>query len=461
MANQFFYDGQIRRFLTQFIRAVSGYQVEFSNRNGGTTLQRVPVIYGDSSRNVAQIISNNSPSTTPTVPVMAVYISDLKYDRERVQDPTFVGKMHVRERQWDPLSGTYSSQQGDTLTIERLMPVPYKLSLKLDIWTSNTEQKLQLVEQLSSLFNPAMEIQSTDNYIDWTSLTAIFLSDVNYSSRTVPIGTENPIDIATLTFELPIWISPPAKIKRMGVIQKIIASIYDSDGQLNQDVFDDINLVSRQYLTPLEVGVILMNNTLSVVRYTEPVNSTLEGDVKYGEPLNWRDVINVYGGLDNITNGITQVRLELDTGVEIIGTVAWHPTDETLLLFSPLADTLPANSLSPIKAIIDPERSRPGSELDSPTVGTRYLILTDYATPEGEQAQFNWNGSDGTPLIAHANDIIEYTGEFWQVVFNSSTVSNFEYVTNLTTGIQYRWTGAKWVKSYEGFYRGGQWSLVL
>ena len=42
---QFFYDKQIRRYITQFIRLVSNFQVEFGkDRNGTTALQRVPVI---------------------------------------------------------------------------------------------------------------------------------------------------------------------------------------------------------------------------------------------------------------------------------------------------------------------------------------------------------------------------------------------------------------------------------
>ena len=458
MAQQFFYDGQIRRFLTQFIRMVSNYQVEFVNRDGGNTLQRVPVIYGDSSRTVSQIISNNSGSTTPTVPCMAVYISDLKYDRERVQEPSYVGKMHLREREFDPLTGTYTTQQSDIMTVERLMPVPYKLTLKLDIWTSNTEQKLQLVEQLSGLFNPALEIQSTDNYIDWTSLTYVLLTDVNWTSRTIPTGTETPIDVATMTFDLPIWLSPPAKVKRMGVIQKIIASIYDADGNLSSDAFDDINLLSRQYLQPLDYGIILLNDQLSLVKYNEPVTTGLDADVKVGSPINWRDVINVYG---SVVNGISQIRIELATGAELIGTIAAHPTDSTLMLFSPLEDTKPTNTLDPINAIIDPQRSRPGAELPAPVTGTRYLILADYATPEGAQPEFNWNGADEHPLVAYANDIIEYNGSHWVVAFNSSEVPNINYVTNLTTTVQYRWTGAEWLKSYEGFYKGGQWSLVI
>ena len=227
----FFYDQQIRRYIIQFIRMVSNFQVEFGrDRNGITALQRVPVIYGDSSRQAASIIKQGSENMLNAVPAMAVYVGGLSYDRARVQNPNFVSKLNLRERAFDPETGAYSTQQGDAFTVERLMPVPYKLTLKMDIWTSNTEQKLQLLEQLCTLFNPALEIQSTDNYIDWTSLTYVLLTDTTWSSRTVPLGTENPIDIATLTFELPIWISSPALVKKLGVIQKIIASVYDANG---------------------------------------------------------------------------------------------------------------------------------------------------------------------------------------------------------------------------------------
>ena len=144
MSQQFFYDNQIRRFLTQFIRLVSGFQVEFGQEaDGSRPLQQVPVLYGDPSRQAAQILKNNSENMLNSVPAMAVYISSLDYDRERVQDPTFVGTMNIRQRAYDPVTGNYLSTPGDAYTVERLMPVPYKLGLKLDIWTSNTEQKLQ------------------------------------------------------------------------------------------------------------------------------------------------------------------------------------------------------------------------------------------------------------------------------------------------------------------------------
>ena len=73
MAQQFFYDNQIRRYLTQFIRLVSGFQVEFGQgASGQRTLQQVPVIYGDQSRQAAQILKQNSENLLSSVPAIAV-----------------------------------------------------------------------------------------------------------------------------------------------------------------------------------------------------------------------------------------------------------------------------------------------------------------------------------------------------------------------------------------------------
>ena len=39
--------------------------------------------------------------------------------------------------------------------------------------------------------------------------------------------------------------------------------------------------------------------------------------------------------------------------------------------------------------------------------------------------------------------------------------STQHYVTNLNTGIQYRFNGTEWVKSYEGIYTAGNWTIVV
>jgi hypothetical protein len=443
---------------------VSNFQVEFGkDANGNRALQTVPVYYGDVSRQASMILKNNSENTLSAVPAMAAYISALTYDRDRVQNPYHEGTIRVREQVYDPITQQYTGTQDGIYTIERLMPAPYRLTMKLDIWTSNTEQKHQLIEQMVPLFNPGFEIQNSDNYADWSSLSVVLLTDVVYTSRSVPaMSDDTQIDVATLTFELPIWITLPAKVKKMGVVAEIIASIYNAQGDLNPDVVTSLQgLMSRQRFTPLNYDVVYMGNTLTLYQQ----NAAEYGDTVTGTKAVWADMINLYGQVKTvkITNGISQARLTFeypDGPHEIIGTVAYDPLDNHNLLFTPISDTLPANTLTAVTAIIDPYTVTVDSNLLNPATGTRYLILNaigDANTPSAVA----WTGAPGTTLIAQANDIIQWNGNYWTVVFDSHSNSTVQYVTNLNTTVQYRWTGKEWVKSYEGLYKSGFWSLVL
>lgn len=460
MATQFFYDGQIRRFLQQFIRMMSNYQVEFGqDRDGNRTLQRVPVYYGDPSRQAAMILRNNSENSLNAVPAMSVYISGLAYDQSRMQEPNFVSTLNIRQKSYDPVTGEYGTTQDSSYSVERMMPVPYKLTLKLDIWTSNTEQKLQLIEQIGILFNPSMEIQSTDNYIDWTSLSTVTRTDISWTSRSIPAGGEEAIDVCSMTFEIPIWISAPAKVKRLGVVQRIIQSVFDETGNLPNPAFNEDNLMARPMLTPLNYGVLYLGNTLQLVKRNEVLAQ--DGLSKIGTPDDWHSLVNIYGSLEN---GISQIRLEISTEydelngettrTEVIGTVAYHPTDNTILLFTVDEDTLPVNTLPAVDAIINPHTIKVDSNLLDPAAGTRYLILEDVG----------YSGSSTEVwgiLVAKANDIIEYNGTEWTVALDSAATDTVEYVTNLTTNTQYKWSNGTWSKAVEGLYREGTWSLVL
>lgn len=456
---QFFYDEQIRRFLLQFARMFSNFQVEYGkDAEGNPTLIRVPVRYGDSTRQAQTVLQNNSASSMPSTPLITFYITALDYDRARLQEPYFVSKTQVRQRTYDPDTESYETTQGNAFTIERLMPVPYTLTLNTDIWTSNTNQKFQLFEQISTLFNPALEIQSTESYLDWTSLSVVELDAVRWSSRTIPVGTEDPIDIMTMTFTIPIWITSPAKIKKLGVVEKIIASIYDAKGDaVNAIQNSDLLLGTRQIFTPYGYQVLLIGNKLQALKYSQTVPVANDNTQPPQSPPSnemWQTIVGLYGTL---RPGISQIRLENPWDeTEIIGTVAYDPTDDRFMLFTPDEDTLPQNTLNPVNAVINPLVSGPGAGLPGPAVGQRYLILQDIGAYDNSEPAAAWGS-----VVARANDIIQYTGSEWQVAFDSDGGTNVQYVTNLTTSLQYRWTGSVWVKSYEGLYPGGQWSLVL
>jgi hypothetical protein len=460
MPVQFSYDYQIRRFVIQFIRMVSNFQVEFGKDTAGNkSLQTIPVYYGDASRQAAMILRGNSENTLNSVPAMAVYIAGLSYERDRLQNPYHESTIRVREQNFDSGGQTYTGTQDSIYTVERLMPAPYKLTMKLDIWTSNTEQKHQILEQILPLFNPGLEIQSTDNYLDWTSLSVVLLTDVTYTSRTVPQGSDDQIDIASLTFEVPIWLTLPAKVKKMGVVAEIIASIYNDNGDLSPDVITTLEgLVSRQRFTPLGYGVVFTGPNILTL-YSNTV--TESGDEVYGDPMPWTGLVNMYGQL---RNGISEVRLRFpykDTAHELVGTVVYDPTDPTRLLFDAHEATKPANTFNySINAIIDPFNVTVDSSILNPATGTKYLILNPIGDP-GSVSAVAWQGRDGTSLVANANDIIEWTGNHWHVIFDSRQEPGGQYISNLTTTIQYHWNGELWSKSYEGLYTAGDWSLIL
>jgi hypothetical protein len=468
---QFFYDDQIRRFLLQFTRIFSGFQVEYANENDGVNaaaLLRVPVRYGDASRNAQTIIQENSRNSLPSTPLMTFYITGLDYEQSRMQEPTFVSKVNVRQRTYDPSTETYETTQGNAFTVERLMPVPFKLTIQLDIWTSNTNQKLQLLEQILTLFNPSLEIQSTDNYIDWTSLSVMYLDRTTWTSRTIPIGTDNPIDVASLTFSMPIFLSSPAKVKKLGVVERIVASMYDAQGDLADAVTNsDLLLGTRQVITPFNYATVLIDNggvmTLQVLQQKylaeEPSNDELTPtEIVPDSNLLWPAVVGMYGAL---RPGVSQIRLEQPDGTEVVGTVVLDPNDDRFMLYNVDIDTAPQNTLDPIDAIINPLASGPRPQ-DSVLEGVRYLLTEDTGSADNPAPASDWVGANGRGLIAQANDIVEYSNNYWRVVFRAATeTNNTQYVTNITTGIQYRWTGEAWVKSYQGVYPGGTWRLVL
>lgn len=460
--DSYHYSGQIRRFLTQFIRMMSNFYVEMgTDEQGNAALQRVPAFYGNQSRQAAAILNNNSENTTPTVPAIGIYISGLKYDRDRLQQPTHISKLRIREQTYDSTTGAYVPNQGEIYTVERLMPAPYTLNLKVDIWVSNESQRQQLIEQISSIFNPAIEIQNTDNYVDWTSLSVVYLNDVTYDSRSIPLGNSEAISITTYGFELPIYISPPAKVKKMGIVHKIIASIYDDAGNLVPDITDTGTLLSRRIISPMNYGILYVGNTLTLLKPSDIVDhSGLDHDSKIGTKVLWRSVIDMYGVLQN---GVTQVRLtnQDQSGTEIVGTVAYHPTDDSVLIFTPYDDTLPANTLPIVNAIIDPTNVTVDSELLTPNIGTRFLILEDIGSFDNSYPSPIWISQGGSGLVAKANDIIEYTANGWVVAFQAESIRDVQYVTNLRTGIQYRWSGVNWTKSVEGHYQTGEWALVI
>ena len=456
---QFFYDNQIRRFLLQFAKIFSNWYVtKGKDPNGNDILVRVPVMYGDQSRLVSTAIANNSASTLPSAPIITYWITGLEYNQSWMQNPTYIEKVNVRQRAYNTETQSYEQVQGQAFTVERLMPVPYTLRMQVDFWTTNYNQKLQLIEQLGTVFNPSLEIQSTDNFVDWTSLSVVYQDGLTFSSRSIPQGTGNPIDVLSWKFYMPILLSTSTKLKKMGVINKIIASIFK--GNALQDMQDDdLLLGTRQKITPYGYKLLLIGNRLQLLPQDSafyPPNTDLNDPTPPNTNLYWSSLLNVYGAYKP---GISQIWLQNPyMEDDIVGTIVLDPVDDRLLIYDIDPDTLPQNTLNPVDAVVNPQLQGPNAGLPGPVNGRRYLIVEDIGMAGTTTTAWG-------DLVAEANDIIQYdstTGD-WFVSFDAGASTTVEYVTNLTTNIQYRYVEqeGQWMKSYEGWYDQGDYSVVI
>lgn len=471
---QHFYDGQIRRYVTQLMRLMSNFPVKF----GDGTIKPVPVMYGDLSRQVAHLIKDNSENKLPSAPRMSVYITGLEQDRDRTQDATFVDKLNIKERQYDEDANEYLNSQGKNYTVERLMPTPYMLRANVDIWTSNTDQKLQLVEQIGVWFNPTLELQTTDNFVDWTSITTLELENINWTNRTVPMGLETEIDIATLGFKIPIYISPPTKVKRLGVIQNIITSLFDEDsGDIEQGITRPItnayndsltagvteNEFGRQAVTESadqmanvnysNYAIYLENNTARIIR-----KGVVGG-------ISWRDLLESSPG--TFTPDISRLFVDNKNSSSIAtGTFSLNPIDETQISINWDSDSFPQDTIitgpngdrTTIDYIIDPTTFNPTT---IKSAGTRLLLLDSVGDINSIEGPAAWLNDNGTNFIAGANDIVEWSGSEWTIVFDADNSDDTTYTTNLNTNTQYRYTDGSWLLSIDGEYPVGTWRIQL
>jgi hypothetical protein len=440
------------------IRMLSGFKVQA----GDGTLKTVPVLYGDISRNVSNILRDNSENKLPSAPRISLYVTGLTLDTKRLQDATYTQNVRVTERAVDPITGQYLNTQGQSYTIERIMPTPFNLRVKADIWSTNTEQKMQIIEQIVQLFNPSLEIQTTDNYVDWTSLTVVYLSEVQWSNRSIPVGVDSDIEVSTLGFDTPIWISPPAKVKQQGVITSIIANIFteNSTGAIDPNfLFGSPS--ARTNVTPGNFGVLVLANQIKLLAGYENIShDPIIPNVKYGPDTNWFALLDLYG---EFRAGVSQIYLSQPSGYSVVGTCSVDPIDNTVMLVNWDPDTYPTNTVvagrGSIDAIIDPLTYNPGLIV----TGIRYLILNPIGSARNPAATgpSAWRSASGTDFTANANDIIQWDGTQWIRVFDSENTKDTVYTLNLKTQIQYKWDGISWTKSIDGEYFAGNWRILL
>lgn len=452
---QYFYDKQIRRYVQQFLRLFNNFSIQMGHNEAGLEeYQRIPVRYASRDRMTEAILKQNSENIINTVPIMVGYIDNIQMAPEMRMYQNHEEKVQVFEKKFNHVTDSYEDEVGKTYTVERHMPTPYKLTMNLDLWSSNMDQKLQMLEQIMVIFNPTLNIKSSNNPLDWSSLTYVSLVTTSFSSRTVPIGTEDSIDIATLGFEVPIFINPPAKVRKQTIIHTILNDLdVVATGELDEWILSNpIYDADNQAQTWVPVSFDDFHAKVSGTT-VQLLGKDLKAVDSNNDALKWEDVLEAYGQLQP---GISQLRFRktidpADTSADIVGNISINSGDDNLLDIVFDTDTYPATTLTSITGITNPQANYPGDgTLATATTGQRYLITNDVAQIA------SWSS-----LSANTNDIIEYNGAAWVVSFDASATSTISYVLNNADSNIYEWVDSNWINAIEGTYKPSYWRIYL
>jgi hypothetical protein len=546
---EYWYNQQLRQYRLQIIRAFSNFYVSMGFNDDGTPkLRRVPCRWGDASRLAETISNSNSENKLPTAPFISVYMTGMSLAPNRRTAPSLVSTQNVIEREYDGEQARYLGTQGNRSTVQRYMPVPFDITFNVDFWTSNLQQKEELIEQTQVLYNGMVDIQTSNNPLDWTAITYLEPTNITWSSRSIPIGTENPIDVCTVEYKIPIHINPPAKVQMQRIIQQVVTNIRDGDVEDGGE-WTEGNVLTRNITTPLNAWIhmsvageslyeislqslggdtrdpqglptrvqgtpnpslapgtsfrfngyqITIPNTsiddlVALIRaQTQDTNLnavfTLSRQLEFwnmsgedivlenvvgnaveslgftpttyrGGTLSWWRLLDNYGSLRDYRScdtSASQLRLlssevldERDN--DIVGYIQLHPTNQNLLQWIPDFTTFPAPQLSPITAVIDPQKTFPGAGLSEPKFAQRYLLINPIAAQSAAWGQ----------VAAGPNDIIEWNGAQWITSFNSSQQSNTTYVLNQYSYKYYKWSDGEWSIWPTTPLGPGSWRLAL
>jgi len=236
----FYYAEQIKTRVTDFMAIFAGLQVQTGKREDGEQkLINVPIRYGDIDRVVAWIKTEATQNKVLRIPLMSAVYNDIQLDDSLRKGVSVDRRFSHMER-----GGVFPD---DIKVIHQMMPVPYRLFMELSIYTSSTDQQLQILEQLLVLFDPTLTLQSGDGTFDWTKMTSVKLEGIGLENN-YPVGTERNMRVVKLQFSFPIYLAIPANL-RDDFIKDIMVRIgmVNNASLTNEEMIADLDAQGLDY----------------------------------------------------------------------------------------------------------------------------------------------------------------------------------------------------------------------
>jgi hypothetical protein len=260
----YYYNTQLKKALIVFASIFSGMQVRTGkNACGDEEMLDVPIHYGSGDRVAQAIASGNTQNRLPTLPTMTCYMTGIEPAPDRKHGSHTMGRKTFLEQ-----GGVYPN---DVKGLTWAMPTPYNLGFELSIFTSNTDQAWQILEQIMLIFDDYdLQVQFNDTPFDYAKITKVTLDSIG-NEENFPVGTDRRLISWTLNFTFYTWISPPAEIRenlinniniKLGSLDEFRMNEVGEDGTLSDfngnENFGDITILSPaevQGINDVELGL--------------------------------------------------------------------------------------------------------------------------------------------------------------------------------------------------------------
>lgn len=250
--DDYHYSAQIRAYIVQFAAVFAGIKVMIPERKGiPEHLIHVPIKNASMDRVVGAIKSENTQNKPIRLPIMS-----FQFMNPDVADDLRKGIGLTRRNTYLETGGLFPD---DIKVVEQRQPVPYRALLELAVWASNQDQHYQIMEQILTLFEPLLQIQTTDEIFDWTRLTTIQLTDVRFE-ETLPSGAERRIIQSRLAFSMPIYLSVPANVHSRYIKEiHIRLGAVSADSETSYEIISDLDSQGIEYNKAFDLDDIKLN----------------------------------------------------------------------------------------------------------------------------------------------------------------------------------------------------------
>jgi len=226
MLGQQFYHETMRKVVVAFGTMFNDIHLVRQNNAGEVTqTMKVPLAYGPKSKWLARLREdpNLTKKVAVTLPRIGFEIQTISYDSTR--------KLNSIQK----LKKVNSSAQGKTMS-QQFMPVPYNMDFQMSVMAKNSDDALQIVEQILPFFQPDYTVTLNDNTAMGTTRDVpIVLTNVGYEDNyEADLITRRAI-IYTLDFTAKFYLYGPV------TDQKVIKTV-----QVDQYTDSKVNAPKRE-----------------------------------------------------------------------------------------------------------------------------------------------------------------------------------------------------------------------